>query len=154
MDSGTSKELPMTSLNHAQKRAILLGLLDIDRRLAELEAMLAYNPTSSPFCHYVNDLSTGQLQLLPEFFARLRATMLAGLKKCGISLDIPKTSLRWIIHVQLLSLQVAVADLGPGKLKGYGSLNPTGKAQVVELQQELLRLIEGANAQFQGVNQE
>jgi hypothetical protein len=69
-------------------------------------------------------------------------------EKCGISLDIPPTSFHWAIQTQLLALEVAVADLGPGRLKGYGALSPAGRAQVLEIQQNLLQLIERAHSDF------
>src|SRR5207253_7152845 len=49
--------LVMTPFNESQTRTLLVGCLDIHRRMAEMEAMLVQSLKPSPFGQYINDLS-------------------------------------------------------------------------------------------------
>ena len=66
----------MPVLNGPQSRAIRCGFLDIDRRMAELEASIA-GRAHSPlvFSAMVNDLSATEANVVQEYFARIRTAM-------------------------------------------------------------------------------
>jgi GTP-binding protein EngB required for normal cell division len=136
----------MTSLNASQQRSILLGVLDIHRRMVEMEALIVQGTTSSPLSRYVNDLSPTEARVIQDYFARIRTTMLACLQELGIPLEVEQTSLRWAVQVGIIFLNVAVADMGPGRLAGYGPVDPAGAADAVRLQDNLNRLIDRAKA--------
>ena len=55
----------MSVFNDSQKRALLSGLLDIHRRLAEVELLLAQGADGSPFSRYADDLSAAQVTAIP-----------------------------------------------------------------------------------------
>ena len=59
----------MPILNEPQSRAILSGFLDVDRRMAELEAFLNRGDGTSPFSGYVNDLSPTEAKVVQDHFA-------------------------------------------------------------------------------------
>jgi hypothetical protein len=75
-----------TIMNDSHKRTILFGFLDIHRRLAEMEAMLAGSLVSSPFSQYVNDLSPTERRVIEDYFNRVRSVMLALLQEADIAL--------------------------------------------------------------------
>jgi GTP-binding protein EngB required for normal cell division len=130
----------MTSLNESQTQSLLLGCLDIDRRMAEMAALVAQAQDPSPFSAYTNDLSPTEVKVVQDYLARVRETMLAWLKGQGIPVEVRRSSLRWTFQVHLTALQVVVAEMGPEKLRGYGPLDEAGRAAVVQLRQDLDRL--------------
>ncbi len=82
-------------MNDSHKRTILFGFLDIHRRLAEMEAMLAGSLVCSPFSQYVNDLSPTERRVIEDYFNRVRSVMLALLQETNIALEVRRSSLRW-----------------------------------------------------------
>ena len=139
---GREAPQPSVAFNEAQQRSILFGCLDLHRRMAEVEALLAQGQAPSPFSQYVNDLSPTEGRVVRDYFGRLRAQMLARLHEAGIPLDVRRTGLRWACLVNLIGLHIAVAEMGPERLRGYGPLPDAGRAQAVKVQQELTRLID------------
>jgi hypothetical protein len=135
---------PAPAFNESQKRSLLFGLADLHQRLEQMETWLGADDPS-PLSRYVNDLSPAEARVVRDSFARLRAVMQDCLREC----DLPparRTSLRWALQVGLSFLHVAVAEMGPGRLGGYGPLAPAGRAQALKVQQELSRLIEELDA--------
>jgi hypothetical protein len=133
-------------MNEPQKRALLFSCLDLHRRLAEMESMLAQSLTSSPFSRYTNDLSPAECGAVRELFARIRAAMLAGLQGAGVPLEVPRRNVRWALHCGLSVLDIAATDLGPDRLCFHGPLDGPARAQVGHIRQELGRLIGRADA--------
>jgi hypothetical protein len=133
---------PMIPLNPSQQQSILLGFLDLHRRMAELEAAIAQCGNSSLFSQYVGDLSATEMKVVQDHFARLRTTMLSCLQEIGIPLDVRRTSLRWTLQVAITFLNIAVAEMSPERLRGYGALDGAAAKAVIKIQQELHGLID------------
>lgn len=131
----------MPTLNEHHCRVIVTGFQSIDRQLAELEPFLAEGGAASPFSPYVKDLSPTEIKVVRDYFARIRTVMQAGLHELDIPLDVRRISLRWALQAGMSFLNVSVAEIGPNKLIGYGSLAPEGRDQVVTLQNDLERTI-------------
>jgi len=136
----------MSTLNPLHKRAVVFGFLDLHRRMAEMEAYLAQSDSSSPFSQHVNDLSPTERKVVQDYFARMRGTMLARLREHGVPLETQPTSLRWVLQTGLTFLHIAVAELGPGALRGYGTLDEAARRELVQIQQELDRLVDRVGA--------
>jgi GTP-binding protein EngB required for normal cell division len=130
--------------NPLQKRSLLVGCLDIHRRMAELEALLSQAEPRTRFSRYAADLAPVEQQVLRDYFARIRDAMGDLLQAYDIPLDHERLSLRWTAATSLAFLQVAAAEMGPDKLRGYGELTAEGSWAALRMQQELERLIEQA----------
>jgi GTP-binding protein EngB required for normal cell division len=128
-------------VNEHQKRSLLLGFLDLHHRMAAMEALLAQTLLPSPFSPYVNDLSPTEGRVVQDYFNRLRNTMQVCLQEADIPLEVRRTSLRWSLQCGMTFLEIAVAEMSPDRLRGYGSLDTSGQAQAVMIQQELTRPI-------------
>jgi GTP-binding protein EngB required for normal cell division len=137
---------PTAALNASQQRNVRNGVVELHRRMVELEAMLTEGANPSPFSQYVSDLSPTEIQIVRDYFARLRARMLACLQETGIPLDVRRTSVRWGLQVGMTFLHIAVAEFGPGQLRGYGPLDAPAAAAVENVQRELWRLIDRLGA--------
>lgn len=136
----------MISLNPSQKQSILFGVLDIHRRMVELETAITQSGIASTFSQRVPDLSPTEMKVVQDYFARIRTTMLSCLQEAGIPFEVRRTSLRWTLQVGMTFLHVAVAEMSPERLRGYGQLDPTGAQAVTKIQADLYRLIDRLDA--------
>ncbi len=142
-------------MNESQKQSVRAGLLDVHRRMAEFEAAIAQAAIPTPFSQYVNDLSPTESKVVQDYFARIRTTMLAGLQEAGIPLERRPTSLRWTLQVGMTFLHVAVAEMAPERLRGYGPLDEADARAIVKIQQDLYRLIDRVGVYLrQGLGQD
>jgi len=136
----------MSPLNDHHRRHILQGFLSIDKRMAELEALIVQSGTPSPFSPSLSDLSPTECRVIQDHFARIRSAMRAHLDDLSIPLEVRKTSVRWAFETSLMMLQIAVDDMGPKQLAGYGALEPSGQAAVARIQDDLTRLFDCVRA--------
>jgi len=129
-------------LRETHRRHILHRFLAIDRRLAELESLVSRGDRPSPLSEYVSDLSSIEVRVLLDHFARIRSVMLAHLEELGIPLDVRQNSVRWVLQTSLMHVQVAIDDMDPGQLSGYGVLSEAGRAAATRIQDDLTRLLD------------
>jgi GTP-binding protein EngB required for normal cell division len=132
----------MAILNEAQSRSILSGFLDIHRRMSDLEALLQPGERPSAFSEYVNDIAPTEAKVLRDYFARIRTAMLGHLKELQIPVAIRPMSRRWAIQTGLQFLSIAVAELRPSKLRGYGELRREAPSLVTKICEDLDRPID------------
>lgn len=138
------EQVPSSAFNPLQKQGLLFGCLDVHQRMAELEALLIQAEQPTMFTRYVSDLSPVEQRVLRDYFARIREVMSSLLRAHDVPLKGDRISLRWTATTALSFLQVAVAEISPGKLRGYGELAPEGKTAALRMQQELARLLDQA----------
>lgn len=123
----------MSALNVNHQRIILISFLDVERRLAEMEADLAHGQDDSPFARFVNDLSPTEMKVVRDYFARVRSAMVSSLREAGIPLDVRRTSLRWSLQTHLAFVCVAVEEIAQNRLEGYGQLDAAGRIALIEI---------------------
>jgi len=128
-------------LSPTHKSALLSTFLHIESRLSEMEPLLAQGKRQSPLSQHVNDLSPSEAKAVVDCFARIRSIMLACLEKHGIPLEVRRVGLRWALQTSMMSLSVAVAEVGPERLRGCGDLDEAGRQEVLSIQQELEPLV-------------
>jgi hypothetical protein len=127
----------MSLLNEAQKRSLLVSLLEIHRLMADMEAMIAECEKPSPFSRYIDDLASPEKQSILAYFARLRAAVLDSLRECGIPLEIRRTSARWSLQCCINYMEIAIAEFGAKGLRAYGPVNPSAEPQLAKVQRNL-----------------
>jgi GTP-binding protein EngB required for normal cell division len=135
---------PGTAFSALQKQSLLFGCMDIHQRMVELEAMLAQAEQPTLFSRYVSDLAPVEQRLLRDYFERIREVMADLLHAHDIPLQRERISLRWAATTSLTFLHVAVAEMSPDKLCGYGELTPEGRTAALRIQQDLERLVDQA----------
>lgn len=129
-------------LSPLHKHALLSTFLHIESRLNEMEPLLAEGKRPSPLDQHVHDLSPTEAKVAEDYFARIRSTMVTCLEKHGIPVEVHRISLRWSLQTGVNFLGVAVAEIGPDRLRGYGELDDAGRQEVRSIQQELDRLLD------------
>ena len=127
----------LTSLH---KNAVLTTFVHIENRLSEIEPLLGQGKRSSPLSKHVNDLSPSEAKAVMDCFARIRSTMLACLEKHRIPINVHRVGLRRTLQTSMYSLSIALAEMGPERLRGYGELDDAGRQDMQSIQQELDRL--------------
>jgi len=133
-------------LNPLHKNALLVTFLHIESRLGEMEHLLAQGGRRSPLNQYVHDLSPTEAKVVENYFARIRSTMVTCLEEHGIPLEVRPVSVRGCLQTSLLSLSISVAEVSPNRLRGYGELDEAGREEVLGIQQEMDRLLDGVRA--------
>lgn len=133
-------------LRQIHKHVLLTGFLDIESRLKQMETLLVQGARPSPLSGCVGDLSPTEAKVVEDYFVRIRSTMLTCLKKHSIPVEVRPTSLRWSLQCNMTLLDIAVAELGPERLRGYGSLDDDARQEVVSIQQEITRLADRVGA--------
>jgi hypothetical protein len=124
-------------LSPTHKSALLNTFVHIERRLSEMEPLLALGKRPSPLSQHLNDLSPSEAKAVVDCFARIRSIMLTCLEKHRIPIDVHRVGLRWRLQTSMQSLSIAVAEVGPERMRGCGDLDEAGRQEVASIQQEL-----------------
>jgi hypothetical protein len=129
-------------LNEHHRRRLLVSCQYVDRLLADIEAVMAADISLSPFPKYVQDMTTAEKQLVSQRVAALRAQLVVLLKTRNTTIPGPTVSSRHSILTSLGYIDIAVEELKPRYLGGYGPV-PTAVApelnRSVEEVQEIVR---------------
>jgi hypothetical protein len=109
-------------MNEAQRRHILVTFRGLDELLAETDERLGAEAGEMLFPSYVADAAPIQKKRTADYARRLRKTMSGFLERTGIPAQQANVSAIWSARTLLMSAQVAMADLEPQRLNGYGNL--------------------------------
>lgn len=126
-------------LNPNQVRAVLARFTHVDQLLGSIEQVA--RSESSPFAGKRGDLSPDEERLVLSFVAQARRRMLAALDRLGVPRPEPTVSARWSAQTALSFADIALAELGPGDLKGYGDLDLEAAAELDALVTDLRALL-------------
>lgn len=129
-------------LGPLHKNALLSAFLHINSRLNEMDLLLAQGKRRSPLDRQVDDLAPTEAQVVRDYFARIRSTMATCLERHEIPIEVHRVSLRWALQTGLKFLSVAVAEVSPDRLRGYGPLDDAGRQEVLGIQREIDRLLD------------
>ncbi len=128
-------------MNEHHQRCIATTLRHIDGVFAEIEGILAAIGTGSPLSQYALDLEPMQRGVVEDHLHRIREEMVEAMKRLGIPLDGRRTSACWSIRNRLLGASIAIAEMEPPHLRGYGALDAHDKAEITRVCAEMERLI-------------
>jgi hypothetical protein len=135
-------------LSDSHQRAIFFAFLDIHRRMAEVEAMMARHQTL-PFDKYVNDLSPEEMERARDKFARLREVMQDCLRDSEISIESDTASVSWALQCCMSSIAIAISEINSARLKAYGPLDSLAEARIRQIQESL----RGAQTELKAFNE-
>jgi GTP-binding protein EngB required for normal cell division len=128
----------MSELNENHRRALRAAFAALEETLTGVETILTRS--SSEFGRYRPDLSPVQQQVLGDYVLKLRARMREVLEYLRIAPPAQVAS-RAAIDTALCSVEIMLEEVGPSRLRGYGSLDPEASAEVERLLADLERLI-------------
>jgi len=113
---------PKERLNEFQARRLRVTFAYIDRLLCEIEGMLHASSSHAAFPRYAADVSARQCEKIDEFIARLRTQLVRALESQGMERErAPIPALR-AIQAAIGSIDMAVEELKPRHMRGYGEV--------------------------------
>ncbi len=112
----------MGTLNENQARRLSVTCQHIDKLLSDVEHILSASSSKAAFPKYRLDIAPAQRRTVEDYLARIRAQLVRVLE----GQDIPKgpslIPARRAIHATLAFVDIAVEELKPRYMRGYGDL--------------------------------
>jgi small GTP-binding protein len=128
-------------LNANQQSPVATRLRYVDELLSEALRKLSAGGEDSPFSSLVHDATPVQQKVAADYVRRVRAAMRAVLEKWGIDPSPLRVSAVWAARTTLYSAEIAVEELAPHYLRGYGELSDEAAKEVNAVVSELLDLL-------------
>lgn len=130
-------------LNDFQRNALQAGFRYIDRLLGEALAGFAPANDDAVFAPTFPDATPVQRKVIGDQTARLRRTIRAALDACAVPVTPPEVGALWNLRCTITSIQIALDEMGPAHLRGYGGIDaPTADAVEAALAQIRSVLVE------------
>ncbi len=130
------------ALNDAQRRRLIVTCSYIDGLLCDIEHALHASESSSPFPHYVVDVTSAQACVIEDHIRRLRAQLLKTLDWQHMKPETPEIPLSRSVITDLGFVDIAVEELRPRYMRGCGAIPEDaigGLNQVVDELRSLVR---------------
>ena len=129
-------------LNESHRRRLLANAQYADKLLSVLEEILNASESKSPFPKYRPDVSLHQTRLIRSHISRFRDHLGRVLSAAGIESDGARFGSLHSIRVTLTFVRIAVQEMAPEHLRGYGDLSDRATAELRGLCAELEGLID------------
>ncbi|HLI63551.1 MAG TPA: hypothetical protein VKV05_09130 [Terriglobales bacterium] len=126
-----------SSLNASQRQRLLITCKHIDKLLGDIEATLNAAGTNTIFPNYVNDVTPAQRRTIEEYIAHVRDRLLEVLARQSLAPEEPRISARHSIQVNLTFIDIAITELAPRHMRGYGAVSQEGAADLNGIVEEL-----------------
>lgn len=129
------------SLNSNHERRLSVTCRHIDKLLAEMESALNVSTSKLAFPQYAPDLSPAQRRVIEDYIGRIRAQLVRVLDGQGIErppADIPVSR---SLHSHLTFVDIAVEELKPEYMRGYGEVPPAAAVELNGIAGELQGLV-------------
>jgi GTP-binding protein EngB required for normal cell division len=127
-------ELQSTSsadrLNEFQAGRLRITCQYVDKLLGDIQTILNSTTSKAAFPRYAFDVAPAQRQTIEDYIARIRAQLVRVLDGQSIPREEPSIPASRAIHVALGAIDIAVEELKPRYMRGYGDLP---EAAVIEL---------------------
>jgi len=133
-------------LHETHQRRLLSNAKYADQLLSDIEAILNASKSKSIFPKYVPDVSFAQAKLVRDSIARFRNQLARVLDGLGIVHGGPAFGSLHSISVTLAFVRIAVQEMAPHYLRGYGDLPESVVPQLQGLCVELEGLLERLNS--------
>jgi GTPase Era involved in 16S rRNA processing len=122
MPTVETREPDQGGLNEAQQRHLLVSCQYVDKLLSDIEAILTASASRSPFPRYQGTLSPVQVRVVEDYISRIRARLVQALNSQEIHPDPPRFDTVHAIRTTLAFIDIAVEELKPKYMKGYGPI--------------------------------
>jgi hypothetical protein len=131
--------LPSTSstLNPSQRQRLLITCRHIDRLLGDIEDTLNAAASKTAFPTYISDIAPPQRKTIEDNVARLRAQLLEVLAGQSLEPEKPRISAMHSVEVNLTFVEIAIAELAPHYMRGYGPVSAEAAADLRGIAEKL-----------------
>jgi GTP-binding protein EngB required for normal cell division len=128
---------PESALNENQQRRLIVTCQYVDRLLSDLDKAFAEAASNSPFGRYANDLAPAEQGLIKDYVARVRTQLLRMLEGQGLSPTPSRVGLRYSLLTRLGFVDIAIEELKPHYMVGYGAVAPEAETALNGIVEEL-----------------
>jgi len=128
-------------LNEYHQLRLRVTFQHIDSLLTDVEHILIDSVSDSPFNRYRGDTTPIRQKVAHDYVLRIRLAMARIMKEQQISFGEPHCGSRWAANTALLYAAVAVDELHPDRLRGYGQISDGGHNLLETIRTELHSLI-------------
>lgn len=125
------------TLNPSQRQRLLVTCKHIDKLLGNIEETLNAAVSKSVFPAHVGDITPWQGKTIEDYIARLRGQLLQVLARQSLAPEEPRISAAHAIHVDLTFIEIAIAELDPHYMRGYGAVSEQGASDLHDVIAEL-----------------
>ncbi len=132
-------ECIVAGLNEHHKRRLLSTFEHANELLNR--CLDAVNPGPGHYSRYVQDMSDSDIRWIESYLEKIRDQLHDLLLRFEVEIPKPSIASSWVIKTGLISLDIALEDLSPHKLKGYGSVDTVTAKELTWALQEIRRLL-------------
>ena len=125
------------TLNPNQRQRLLITCKHIDKLLEDIEGTMNASASRSVFPGYTPDVTPQQRKTIEGYIARIRQQLLQILATQSLAPEGPHISASHAIHVGLTFVEIAIAELAPRYMRGYGPISQEGAADLDAIVTEL-----------------
>jgi hypothetical protein len=148
-------QAPVESLNEFQASRLRVTCEYIDKLLSDVEGVLNTSASQAAFPRYFPDIAPAQRRTIDDYIGRLRAQLLGVLVGQGISVPGPSIPATRAVRVMLGAVDIAVEELKPHYMLGYGHLPESVATELNGIVGELSGLVSRLERYLaQGVGQD
>lgn len=137
-------------LNPAQSRAVRAAFTHVSD-LLEGVLRIAHGRLT-PFDRQRTDLTSEEIRHLLEAVPAIRARMLEALERLDVPTPEADRSARWTVSTTLSFAEIALSEVTPAELVGYGTLDPAAAEAVAGVVTDLRELIAQAQDILRGAD--
>jgi GTP-binding protein EngB required for normal cell division len=129
-------------LNDPQQRHLRITCQYIDKLLSDIESVLYAATPKSPFPRYVVDITPAQARVIEDHIHRLRSQLLRTLAWQHMKPNPPDIPATRAVMTDLSFVDIAIEELKPGYMKGYGQVAEDATSELNGVVYELRSLVE------------
>ena len=133
---GSVRESHIT-LNPSQRQRLLVTCKHIDKLLSDMEVTLSATTAKGIFPVYVDDISSVQRAVIERSIARIRHQLVQVLSTQSLAPEAPSISATHAINVSLTFVEIAIAELAPHYMRGYGPVSDNAASDLMRIMDEL-----------------
>ncbi|NPV04632.1 MAG: hypothetical protein HPY67_07860 [Syntrophaceae bacterium] len=124
---------PSNPLGGNHLRRLLSEFRHMDELCTEMLMLCEARPTGSPFEEIVQDLPEASRAELQQRVESLRQRLRQILADRRIPVETQRIHAAHAVRVRLHLLEIALDDLRPERMRGYGALTPAGREELLEI---------------------
>ena len=122
-----------TTLNPSQRHRLLITCKHIDTLLGSIEETLNAAASKRVFTGYIDDITPQQRQAIEQHIARIRERLLQVMAQQSLAPEEPQISAAHSIDVGLSFIEIAISELAPRYMRGYGSVSEGAAADLQQI---------------------
>ena len=128
-------------LNEFQARRLRVTCQYIDQLLSEIGEILHVSSSKAAFPRFLPDIAPAQSRTIEDYLARLRAQLVRVLDGQGIPREKPTVPASRAVHVALGTIDIAIEELKPHYMQGFGDLPEAAATELNGIVGELRSLV-------------